>query len=123
MGVELGQGGLVHVCDSVNHRVESFRQDGAHVRSVGGEGSEHEVDCPYDIAIAPSGEIVLAEYGGHCVSRFTASGAFVAAYGSPGRRNRQFNGPRGVAVDAQGRVYAADTDNHRIQRFTPGGLA
>ncbi len=34
----------------------------------------------------------------------------------------QFNQPRGIAVDNQGRIYVVDAGNQRIQRFTPDGL-
>lgn len=33
----------------------------------------------------------------------------------------QFDAPFGVAVDAEGNVYIADTGNHRIQKLSPAG--
>ena len=45
----------------------------------------------------------------------------VAQWGSVGRNAGQLNTPRGVAVDAQGNVYVADTGNHRIQKFSRSG--
>jgi predicted membrane-bound mannosyltransferase/DNA-binding beta-propeller fold protein YncE len=45
----------------------------------------------------------------------------VAQWGSNGRNAGQFNTPRGVAIDAQGNVYIADTLNHRIQKFSRTG--
>ena len=34
-----------------------------------------------------------------------------------GSDNAHFNGPLGVAVDASGNIYVADTGNHRVQVF------
>ena len=34
----------------------------------------------------------------------------------------KFKKPGGVAVDAAGNVYVADTGNHRIQKFTSNGV-
>jgi len=35
----------------------------------------------------------------------------------PGRHCHELAGPSGVATDASGNVYVADTGNHRIQKF------
>lgn len=45
---------------------------------------------------------------------------FLAKWGSFGTGNGQFDRPWGVAVDASGNVYVADSHNYRIQVFTPG---
>ena len=37
--------------------------------------------------------------------------------GNYGSEPGQFSASRGVAVDASGNVYVADTDNNRIQEF------
>jgi uncharacterized protein (TIGR03663 family) len=41
--------------------------------------------------------------------------------GAPGNAAGQFSFPRAVAVDDQGRVYAADSGNNRVQVFNPDG--
>ncbi|MBC7223749.1 MAG: glycosyltransferase family 39 protein, partial [Anaerolineae bacterium] len=47
--------------------------------------------------------------------------AFDRAWGTQGAEPGQFQDPRGVAVDAAGNVYVADTGNRRIQKFTADG--
>jgi DNA-binding beta-propeller fold protein YncE len=50
---------------------------------------------------------------------YSSNGTFLTQWGSVGSGNGQFNGPFGVAVDAGGSVYVADTGNNRIQKFGP----
>ncbi len=45
----------------------------------------------------------------------------VASWGSYGSGDGQFNYPKGIAVDGQGRVYVADSINHRIQVLDASG--
>lgn len=55
-----------------------------------------------------------------------ASGAsqpvYCGEWGSHGTGPGQFNYPCGIAVDANGDVYVADTYNCRIQKFTSSGV-
>jgi sugar lactone lactonase YvrE/4-amino-4-deoxy-L-arabinose transferase-like glycosyltransferase len=46
---------------------------------------------------------------------------FVSAWGSQGTGPGEFNEPRDVAVDREGRLYVADTGNRRVQVFDSGG--
>src|SRR5580765_5337043 len=46
---------------------------------------------------------------------------YLLQWGTPGSGNGQFNGPAGMAVDANGNVYVADYGNHRVQKFTDTG--
>lgn len=43
------------------------------------------------------------------------------AFGSSGSGNGQLKGATGVDVDASGNIWVADTENHRIQKFSPEG--
>jgi DNA-binding beta-propeller fold protein YncE len=45
----------------------------------------------------------------------------LAAFGGPGSGPGQFTAPSGIAVDARGRVWVADTGNDRVQAFTRDG--
>jgi hypothetical protein len=47
--------------------------------------------------------------------------AYITQWGTSGSGDGQFNRPWGIAVDGGGNVYVADTDNHRIQKFTSSG--
>ncbi|MBU0569122.1 PEGA domain-containing protein, partial [bacterium] len=50
-----------------------------------------------------------------------SNGSFTAKWGSYGTGDGQFRYPHGVAVDAGGNLYVADTNNHRIQKFDSSG--
>jgi len=58
----------------------------------------------------------------HRVQKFTADGAFVASFGSPGTGRGELGRPSGVAVDPDGDVYICDWSNtgSRYLRRTAG---
>jgi len=92
-----------------------------------------------------AGDLYVADPGNRRVQHFDSSGAFVAAFGadvenpsggaafevctvaancragSEGSGNGQFaaESPQRVAVDDAGRIYAVDSGNGRVQRFSP----
>ena len=46
---------------------------------------------------------------------------FVGVWGTAGSEEGQFKNPQGIAVDAAGNVYVADSLNYRIQKFDTDG--
>jgi sugar lactone lactonase YvrE len=46
---------------------------------------------------------------------------FVISWGSSGGSNGLFRNPGGIALDSQGYIYVADSENHRIQKFDANG--
>ena len=79
------------------------------------------INRPWGVAVNKSGEIIVTEGSGHCVSIFTPTGGKILSFGSQGSAKGQFNNPRGVAVDGDGNIMVVDKDNHRIQKFSSDG--
>ncbi|MFQ6029004.1 MAG: 6-bladed beta-propeller [Dehalococcoidia bacterium] len=50
-----------------------------------------------------------------------ATGTFQFAFGTSGSGNGQFVVPIGIAVDAAGKIYVVDRNNHRVQVFNSAG--
>ena len=48
-------------------------------------------------------------------------GVPVASWGAYGSGDGELSLPNGIAVDAAGNTYVADTANHRIEVFDPSG--
>ena len=78
-----------------------------------------DVRGPWGVAINQRGEVIVAEWGGHCVSVFSPSGEKLRNFGSRGSGWGQFESPCGIAVDNEGNILVTDGGKHRIQKFTP----
>lgn len=86
-------------------------------------------DKPRGIAIDPAGNIYVADEGNHTIRKVTPAGVVSTLAGTAGAVGStdgtgalaRFGAPRGLAVDAAGTVYVADTDNHTIRRITRSG--
>ncbi len=91
-------------------------------QTFGSSGSgPGQLNAPKDIALAPNGNMYVADSQNNRIEEFSANGQFIRAWGSKGTGNGQFNEPWGIAVGPQGQVYVADTWNHRVQEFDANG--
>ncbi len=83
--------------------------------------------APEDVDIFPDGRIVIADTGNNRIMVWDKDGKPLAAYGSFGtsatwRNAPQFNHPGGVLADPSGKIYVADTLNHRVVVLDDKGL-
>ncbi|HTO61690.1 MAG TPA: peptidyl-alpha-hydroxyglycine alpha-amidating lyase family protein [Bradyrhizobium sp.] len=73
-------------------------------------------------ALSPQGEIYVSDgYGNARVHKYTPGGKLIASWGEPGSDPGQFNIVHNIAADADGFVYVADRENHRVQVFDGNG--
>ena len=109
--------GKVFVADAINNRIHIFTDAGKFLGllGAGADGkSALTFNLPYDIALAPDGNLYVIEYGAGRLSRLSLDGKLLGQYGRTGRGDGEFATPWGLAVDSRMRVVVADTMNRRI---------
>ena len=125
----------LYIADSRNHRIVRIGTDGTLLNEWGTFGDSLAGNTeigffnePWGIAVGPDGSVYVTDTWNHRIQKFTAEGQPVTLWGQYGQplpedpaTRDSFWGPRGVAVDSQGRVYVADTGNKRIVIFDADG--
>jgi len=107
-----------------------------YMTSYGGSGTANgQFSTIEQMAFDRYGNLYVADRLNHRVQKFDRTMAFSRAWGNgtiwtsgtpapaplTGTANGYFDNPTGIAVDAQGNVYVADTYNARIQKFDSNG--
>jgi sugar lactone lactonase YvrE len=95
---------------------------------IGSSGAESgQFDAPRGLALAPNGNIYVADSRNHRIQYFSPEGTYLGSWGTFADVNQgdappgTFNEPWDVAVAKDGSVFVSDTWNHRIQKFTSSG--
>ena len=90
-----------------------------------GPGSSAEFNTPYSEAVDGKGNIYVSDQGNQRIRMITPSGTVstLAGNGTKGHQDgpaasAEFNFPYGIATDAQGNVYVADSYNNCIRKIT-----
>jgi hypothetical protein len=99
--------------------------------AANGSGTAARFRAPAAIGINPaSGDLVLADTGNHTTRTVSAGAASADLAGFPGSAgfadgagfSALFRNPAGIASDAAGNTYIADTGNHVIRMVTSSGV-
>ena len=95
-----------------------------------GIGSAAHFNSPAGVTADSGGNVYVADTSNHTIRKITPAGVVTTLAGLAGASGSadgtggaaRFNGPRGVAADAAGNVYVADTSNSTIRKITSAGV-
>jgi DNA-binding beta-propeller fold protein YncE len=127
--VTIGPDDEVWLTDDGNHTIRKFTPEGKLLLTIGDPDkpatlqSGKPFNRPTHVALCSrTGEIYISDgYGNSRVHKHDPRGRHLFSWGEPGTDPGCFNLPHNIATDAEGLVYVADRENHRIQIFDEEG--
>lgn len=136
-GIAFGNG-FLYVADTGNHLIRQVTTGGVVTTFAGGAGSPGSLDgagasarfnSPGGIAVDSAGTVYVADTANHIIRKISPAGVVVTLAGTAGASGSangvgaaaRFSSPRGIAVNASGVVYVADTGNHVIRAIATDG--
>ncbi len=131
--------GNLYVADAGNHTIRKVKIDGSvstlagaagYSGSSDGSGSVAKFNGPMGIVSDAAGNVYIADTGNNTIRKITTDGVVTTFAGTPGASGKldgagaaaTFNRPQGIAVDAAGNLYVADTGNDKIRKISPSGV-
>ena len=137
--VAVDAAGNIYVADGGDHTVRKVTAGGVVTTLAGSSGQAGSSDgsgsgalflYPYAVAVDALGNVYVADSGNNNIRRVTAGGSVSTLAGAVGFAGSVdgagtaalFNMPQGIAVDAAGNVYVADTNNSTIRRINAAGV-
>jgi uncharacterized repeat protein (TIGR01451 family) len=140
-GLAVDGAGNLYIADVGNSRIRRVAPNGtiATVAGTGGYGyggdggpaTSAQLWGPWGVAVDPSGNLYIADYGNRRLRKVAADGTIttIAGTGTEGYSgdngpavSAQLSGPSGVAVDSSGNIYISDGNNNRIRKIVAGTI-
>jgi hypothetical protein len=140
-GIAVDAAGNIYIADTNNHRIRKVSGGiiatlaGTGVAGFSGDGgaaTSAQLSGPQDVAVDSSGNVYIADRNNNRVRRVTIADGRISTFaGSNICCNVNDNGPatnawlaspQGLAVDASGNVFIADTNNNRVREVATNGL-
>ena len=131
-GVAVDTTGTVYVADTGNNTIRQITPAGVVTTLAGlagsfgsldGTGSAARFGGPQGIALDGTGTLYVADTGSSTIRKITAGAVVTTIAGCPGCIGTdnwgRFNMPAGIAVNAKGDLYVADTRNNTIRTTAP----
>jgi sugar lactone lactonase YvrE len=126
-----------YVADAGNNTIRMVKADASttvagaagQYGSSGGSSSHARFNEPAGIGVGRDGTLFVADRYNAIIRKTTSDGTVTTVAGRAGltgnadgaASSARFNGPRRLAVTADGTIYVADTGNHAVRRITPAG--
>jgi sugar lactone lactonase YvrE len=135
-GLAIGANGVLYVADTGNNAIRRITADGTVTTLAGdglagyqdGAGAAARFNGPIGVAADTSGRLFVADTYNDCIRAIAPDGTVttLAGAGVPGFVDgvgaaARFDTPSGVAVNAKGIVYVADTGNDAIRAVDQSG--
>lgn len=118
----------LYLTDDGDHTVRKCTLDGKVLMTLGipGSPSPYMSQEPFHrcthTALSPEGDLYVSDgYGNACVHKYSPKGDLILTWGEPGSGEGEFNLPHNICCDADGWVYVADRESHRVQVFDGKG--
>ena len=137
-GVAVDARGNLFIADSGNNVIEEVTPAGR-LSVVAGDGTQgpptpgpatsSELSFPEGVAVNTHEDLFIADYNNNIVEEVTPAGRLSVAAGdgtqgppTPGAAtSSRLDDPAGVAVDARGDLFIADSGNNVVEEVTPAG--
>lgn len=123
-GLHIGPDDAIYCTDDGDHCVRKCTLHGKLLLTIGlpGKPAPFMSYKPFHrcthTALSPGGDIYVSDgYGNAAIHKFDPAGRHALSWGRSGSREGEFYIPHNLVCDAEGWVYVADRENHRVQVF------